>query len=259
MTALTADLSEPLIDLFLKEPKIVDGVEVGPWYRPEEVDWYRQSLPNVPFFFHGADLIHTAGILPGAISKIQAYMRASESPWISLHISTWLPRWLRGLLLSGWPTPKPEPILDAHRLVWQARHTARAVGKPVLLENVDPLPWPGYRYYAEPGWINQILERTGCGMLLDTGHARISAEEFGMDAVDYLCQLPLERVMQVHVSGPRVRKGRLFDAHEPLQEEDYGLLEFVLGKSNPQVVTLEYIREPEALREQILRLREMLC
>jgi len=72
---------------------------------------------------------------------------------------------------------------------------------------------------------------------------------------DYLGGFPLKRVAQVHVSGPRMRGGRLVDAHEPLQEVDYALLDFVLAQTQPQVVTLEYIREREALREQLFRLR----
>jgi uncharacterized protein (UPF0276 family) len=256
---LTADLSAALINLILEEPGIIDGIEVGPWYRLDEIDWYRQSMPEVPFFFHGADLIHPVGVLPGAMAKIQASMQSSGSPWVSLHLSAWLPLWLRKMIINGWPTPRPEPVLDAHRLVWQARRVARVLDRPVLLENVDPLPWPGYTYYAEPAWISDVLARTGCGLLLDIGHARVAAAQLGVQAVDYLSQLPLERVTQIHLSGPREKNGRLFDAHEPLQEEDYRLFDFILSISNPQVVTLEYIREPEALREQILRLRGRLC
>ena len=75
---------------------------------------------------------------------------------------------------------------------------------------------------------------------------------------DYLLQLPLERVVQIHVSGPRIKNGRLFDAHDTLQEEDYALLEFALQRTQPRVLTLEYIREKTALHEQLLRLREMI-
>lgn len=64
--------------------------------------------------------------------------------------------------------------------------------------------------------------------------------------------------MQVHISGPRMRAGRLVDSHEPLQEVDYELLDFVLAKTRPKAVTLEYISEQNALREQLLRLRRTL-
>jgi uncharacterized protein (UPF0276 family) len=55
-----------------------------------------------------------------------------------------------------------------------------------------------------------------------------------------------------------MRGGRLVDAHEPLSDRDYALLEHVLARTQPEVVTLEYIREREALREQLCRLRSIL-
>lgn len=94
--------------------------------------------------------------------------------------------------------------------------------------------------------------------MLDIGHARVSAARLGEDVLDYLRNLPLNRVVQVHVSGPRMRDGRLFDAHESLQEADYELLEFVLEQTQPQVVTLEYIRERESLQKQLFRLSDFL-
>ena len=103
-----------------------------------------------------------------------------------------------------------------------------------------------------------MLEKTNCGFVLDTGHARVSAAALGMDVHDYLSSLPLNRVMQVHVSGPRIRNGGLVDAHESLQEIDYALLDFVLARTQPQVVTLEYIRQRDVLQEQLFRLRETL-
>jgi uncharacterized protein (UPF0276 family) len=45
----------------------------------------------------------------------------------------------------------------------------------------------------------------------------------------YVRGLPLARVVQVHVSGPRMRGGQLVDVHEPMQAIDYELLDFVLG------------------------------
>ena len=96
----------------------------------------------------------------------------------------------------------------------------------------------------------------GVACLLDIGHARVSAATLGADVHGYLADLPLERVVQIHVSGPRMRDGRLVDAHEPLEDADYALLDWVLARTQPQVVTLEYIREREALSRQLGRLRE---
>ena len=43
-----------------------------------------------------------------------------------------------------------------------------------------------------------------------------------------------------------------------MQEPDYELLDFVLERARPQVVTLEYIRTRQALGEQLVRLRGLL-
>ena len=69
----------------------------------------------------------------------------------------------------------------------------------------------------------------------------------GISPVEYLKQLPLHKVRQIHLSGPRPRSGYLYDAHEAMGEEDYALLEWALGQTDPEVVTLEYFREREAL------------
>ena len=86
----------------------------------------------------------------------------------------------------------------------------------------------------------------------------MTAAALEIEVHDYLDRLPLDRVVQIHVSGPRMRNGRLADVHEPLQEIDYALLDFILAKTCPQVVTLEYVRERDALREQLYRLASVL-
>ena len=80
----------------------------------------------------------------------------------------------------------------------------------------------------------------------------------GCSTPDYLMRLPLERVRQIHVSGPRPRYGVLVDAHEPLQEEDYGLLQNLLDVTTPRALTLEYDRNEDALKKQVSQLRDIL-
>ena len=255
---LTTNLSDPLLELIRDGKAPIDAVEVGPWFSVRQIRQYRQTLPQLPFYFHGGDLIDRVGLIPGALSRIAAYLRCTESPWVSMHITMWLPGMVWLMLRRGWRVPRPDPERATRRLIRQVVHLARAIQAPVLLENTPPFPFEGYDFEAQPERITEVLERTGCGFVLDTGHARISAAVLGMDVHDYVKRLPLDRVLQVHISGPRVRDGRLVDAHEPLQEVDYALLDFLLARTCPQVVTLEYTREREALREQLYRLRDIL-
>ena len=124
-----------------------------------------------------------------------------------------------------------------------------------------------------------VVAAVGCDMLLDLAHARVSADILGYDVYDYLLRLPLDRVRELHLSGPRPlgRLGpkrqkiildnartvadrmlfaahNLVDAHEPLDEADYALLEWTLARTQPWAISLEYFRRPQALREQLARL-----
>jgi len=77
-----------------------------------------------------------------------------------------------------------------------------------------------------------------------------------MSVTSYIGKLPLEKTKQIHISGARKENGQWRDAHEALSPEDFQLLEWVLGNCDPIVVTLEYFRKKDTLREQILRLQE---
>jgi uncharacterized protein (UPF0276 family) len=255
---LTADLSDPLLELVRDAEVPIDGVEVGPWFSVRQIRRYREALPGLPFCFHGGDLIERVGLIPGAVSRIAAYQRCTGSPWVSMHITMWLPGMVWLMLRHGWRMPLPNVERATRRYIRQVERLARSIQVPVILENTPPFPFAGYDFEVQPARIREVLEKTGCGLLLDLGHARVAAAAWGIEVRDYLGDLPLERAVQVHTSGPRMRDGRLVDAHEPLQEIDYALLDYVLARARPQVVTLEYIREREALREQLVRLREVL-
>lgn len=258
MIQLTTNLSDPLLELVRNNEAPIDAVEVGPWFSVKQIRDYRQILPELSFYFHGGDLIERVGLIPGAVSRIAAYLHCTESPWVSMHITMWLPGMVWLMLRRGWRMPLPNPERAAHRFIQQVRRLAHSIQVPVILENTEPLPFDGYDFEVQTERITHVLEGAECGFVLDIGHARVSAAVLGVDVHDYLSGLPLNRVVQVHVSGPRMRDGRLVDVHESLQETDYALLDFVLERIRPQVVTLEYTREREALQEQLFRLRGIL-
>ena len=64
---------------------------------------------------------------------------------------------------------------------------------------------------------------------------------------------------QIQISGVRMENGHLKDVHEPMDEEDYVLLEWALEKCKPGVITLEYFRYEDSLREQIFRIGEIIA
>ena len=254
---LSADLSDALLALMQKDEHLVDAVEVGPWFTVQQIRNYRQSLPDMPFYFHSSDLIEGVGITSEWVPKFDDYLASTGSPWASVHLSVWQPGDV-GKMKAGQRVPLPDPESGAGRIIGKVNLLASAIHVPVLIENIEPLPFEGYTYWSKPDFIGLVLEETGCEFLLDTGHVRISAESLGIGIQDYLRDLPLERVVQVHVSGPRRVEGLLVDAHQPLQDEDYDIFAFILGVTQPKVITLEYIQKADALLEQ-LKILKSLC
>jgi len=110
-----------------------------------------------------------------------------------------------------------------------------------------------------PDFIGRVLEETQCGLLLDIPHACITAATLDRDVRSYLEEFPLDRTIEVHVSGVRCENGQWAGSHEPLQDEDYALLEWLLQRSAPRAVTLEYWKDPAQAHDQILHLNKLIA
>lgn len=253
MIQLTANLSPGLVELIRSKSVHVDGIEVGPWFRVEQICEYRRLFPEWKFYFHHSNLIPRLKWIPGTRKLLRAYIACTQSPWISLHYSTLPPgyAWLGTKL--GLYLPPPDFERSIQWFVSEVNHL-KDFGLPVLLENMPSFPTGRYAFETHTENITRILDLTETGFLLDLAHARVVASVFGLDVHDYINKLPLEKVRQIHISGPRLKDGYLYDAHEDLQDEDYALLACVLAKKKPEVVTLEYFRDQAKLCEQLLRL-----
>ncbi|MDF2627754.1 MAG: hypothetical protein K0R39_1585 [Symbiobacteriaceae bacterium] len=236
-----------------------------------DVDWIKLSLDEAleaeielcrPF---RPCLVHTlprAGLAPAAFdavdwARLSRAIVAAGSPHVAMHIET----------------RKADRGSDdlVARMVRQMRVAAERLPVPVLGENVV------YRkgsdilgMSAEADVICTVLQQTGLGLMLDTAHLRCSAYNQGWDAREYASALPLDRVREIHVAGIRRRPdGQLNDSHGEIEAADYELLAWLLERTAPQMVTLEYggtgpiyerpgMSDPDALRRQLTRLKEML-
>lgn len=240
MLKLAANLSDPLISLIEAGDVSFDMIEVGPWYTVNSICKSKHKYPDFQFLYHGSNQITGVGLIPKTIPHIRAYSKCTQSPWLSMHISLLLPGVLLMYQRLGWLIP-PLPIeWSIRQYLRKASRLKHAIKVPLFLENMPGFPFPGYELESNPDTIRRILDADGCNFLLDIAHARVAADIHNTDIFSYLARLPLDRVIQLHISGPRVQDGRLSDAHEVLQVEDYKILEWVLTQTKPKVLTLEY-------------------
>jgi len=119
------------------------------------------------------------------------------------------------------------------------------ISVPLLLENVPDSPQDRIVFdhfpYFMPEQLNKLFKENDVSFLLDLTHAKITARYHNWDIHDYIRQLPLNRVVEIHVNGSGYDKeGFPADTHQSMENEDYELLEWVLHYTNPDIVTLEY-------------------
>jgi hypothetical protein len=131
---------------------------------------------------------------------------------------------------------------------------------PVLVENIPETPQEHTLYdhypFAAPDKISKAVIDNGTGFLLDITHAKITCMYKKWDIHDYLKALPLNRIQEIHTNGSgRDDKGFPDDTHHPMQDEDYALLEWVLGHASPHVISLEYVgvdgESPETVKANL--------
>jgi len=122
---------------------------------------------------------------------------------------------------------------------------------PLLLENSPDFPPevqaliiknndPYFIAYTEPEKVNKLLFDNDVYLLLDLTHAQITCLYKKWDIHDYLQSMPLRRVKEIHVNGLGHKEEFPYDPHRAMNDEDYELLDWVLGYCEPEIVTLEY-------------------
>ena len=184
---------------------------------------------------------------------LQELAALSDTPYLSAHIDY---------------NPDQDGELSPQGLLLRMRKSVeelrRLTGLEVLLENLPFVPWGKRpRYLSDPEYIREVLEATQTAFLLDLAHAQVAAYHRGEDLWVYLERMPLEQVIEIHVSGPRLEERGLRDRHQALMAADYEVLEWAVHRTpRLKMLTLEYQGKnsageaggPEVWLEQLERL-----
>ncbi len=188
--------------------------------------------------------------------RANAAIRTARTPWFSLHLGFACER----VRFDGHMLPESEPLARDELLARVVDSVLKAksyLDLPLLLENLDYCPEGAYEHVCEPEFISEVLEATDTGLLLDIGHLLVTASWFEVQPEALLARMPLDRLVEVHLSGPCPLHGnteRLDDVHDVVGECEVRLLRLVLEQVQPKVVVLEYRRDTDALRDQLTML-----
>src|SRR5262245_9933645 len=238
---------------------------------------------DVPLLLHCASLslAGNAPPTPRLVDQLTSFIETTNTPWIGEHLA-----YVRAdgvlreyaehpALIADAPDPSEpfnvgytvspqlsDPILE--RVLERTLAWRRRFAMPVLLEN-------GPIYFQVPGstmsqfeFIGRLCARSDdVRLLLDLAHLAITCANLDVDPHAALDRLPLDRVVEVHLSGVSRQSDITWHDHSgaapPLV---FSLLDRLLTRVTPRAVTLEsnwdHDFPADVLERDCARVREMI-
>jgi len=170
------------------------------------------------------------------LQRLANLVQQVDPPWWSEHIAFTQ----AGGVDIGHLTPLPftHEALDA--FCENVRRATSVIERPLILENITyHMKMPGAEM-TEPEFLRAIVERTGCGLLLDVTNLYTNAVNHGYDLEDVLDALPLDAVVQLHFVGGHWDGDVLIDSHSSATPpEVWSVLQQVVERGNVKGVILE--------------------
>jgi uncharacterized protein len=141
------------------------------------------------------------------------------------------------------PVPYDRPTLA--RVCEHIDRVQARLKRRMLLENPSTYVEFAVSTMSEAQFLREVVQRTGCGLLLDVNNVHVSCVNHHRDALDCIGALPLEAVGQIHLAGfardvDAAGAPLLIDAHgSPVDEAVWDLYATVIAKLGAVPTLLE--------------------
>jgi len=224
-----------------------DPADGGP-----RIAWLEAIRAHHPVALHGVSLSLAADAPPDAahLARLAALVRRMEPVIVSEHLawSTWRGQYLPDLL----PFPRTQAALQ--RIADNIARTQDALQRPIAIENPTHYLHIDGHDWAETDFLAELLQRTGCTLLLDVNNVFVSANNLGFCAQAYLDAFPLHAVTEIHLAGhhadPVHGNALLIDSHDaPIAAAVWALYEQVIARTGPVPTLIERDDQLPALSE----------
>ena len=86
--------------------------------------------------------------------------------------------------------------------------------RPFLIENVSS--YISFKESSIPEWefVNEIIERADCLLLLDVNNIYVSSINHEFNPIDYIAAIPSNRIYQIHLAGHSDMGDYIIDTHD---------------------------------------------
>jgi uncharacterized protein (UPF0276 family) len=212
-------------------------VEGGP-----RMAWLRAMAERHPLSLHGVSLSLAGLDRPDRdhLQRLRVLVHQLNPALVSEHLA-----WCS---LNGQVLPDLLPFVrDDTALARTAAHideVQQALGRRIAIENPSHyIALPGHTW-SEPDFMNELVRRTGCGLLLDVNNVFVSAHNMGFDAAPLLRAYDADAVMEIHLAGhhadPLLGPALLIDSHDaPVSDAVWRLYTDLVADIGPRPTLIE--------------------
>ncbi len=167
---------------------------------------------NISFHGVGGSLGADLKAMPAHTKRVKALIDEFQPSLVSEH-AVWSKangKYFADLM----PLPRTQDALQS--LINGIDCYQSGIGRSILIENPS-----NYLDFIsdmdEPQFLVEAAKRSGCGLLIDINNLYISSKNTGVDALNYLKQIPAELVGEIHIAGhdpdPELGDSLLIDSH----------------------------------------------
>ena len=196
-------------------------------------------LERYPVVMHGVTLaIGSAAPLDwDYLKKLKALAIRTKTPWLSDHLC-----WGR---LPGahfhdlLPLPRRRDVADF--VAERARIIQDFLEIPFALENLSSNANFTNDEMTEWEFYSEVVNKADISMMLDVNNLYVSSRNEGFDPISYYSNIPLERVIQIHLAGHTDLGRYIIDTHDhPVCDEVWEIYRQIYPKTRGVSTLLEW-------------------
>ena len=224
---------KPVVDWFeiISENYMVDGGR--PLKMLDRIlEQYRVVQHGVSMYFGSAQALD-----PEHLKRLKALTRRTKTPWLSDHLC-WGSvdgRYTHDLL------PLPYTFEAVQTTARRIRQVQDFLEIPIAVENVSSYAEFHESQMTEWEFLNEVVNAADCGILLDVNNIYVSSQNHGFDAMQYVNDVEVERVAQIHIAGHSKFEKYILDTHDhPVLDPVWKLYARAIERTGRTATLLEW-------------------
>ena len=197
---------KPVVDWFeiISENFMVDGGR--PLYVLDQIlERYRVVQHGVSMYFGSAEPLNREHL-----RRLKTLVKRTKTPWLTDHLC-WGSvdgRYSHDLL------PMPYTFEAAKKTAQKIREVRDFLEVPIAVENVSSYAEFHVSEMTEWEFLTEVVEDADCGILLDVNNIYVSSRNHSFNPLDYVNNVPHERVAQIHIAGHSKFEKYILDTHD---------------------------------------------